>query len=88
MLSSYVDKNLLYLFLLLLFPLIEGFSMIQGGPLPCFMEEGQLQRLLKEDSTATEAENQFQSALAEFGLIEVNYSTTLNGVVLNYNFVT
>ena len=51
--------------------------MIQGGPLPCFMEEGQLQRLLQEDSTLTEAENQFQSALAEFGLIEVNISTTL-----------
>lgn len=52
--------------------------MIQGGPLPCFMEEGQLQRLLNEDSTLTEAESQFQSGLAEFGLIEVKVMLVLN----------
>ena len=53
--------------------------MIQGGPLPCFIEEDQLQRLLNEDSTSlTEAESQFQSGLAKFGLLEVKVMCVVN----------
>lgn len=52
-----------------------GFSMLQGGPLPCFLNEEQLQRLVGlETYTLSEAEKQFQAGLGKFGLVEVGYS--------------
>ena len=52
-----------------------GFSMLQGGPLPCFLKEEQSQRLVgSETYTLSEAEKQFQAGLAKFGLVEVRYS--------------
>ena len=49
-----------------------GFSMLQGGPLPYFSKEEQLQRLLGLGTyTLSEAEQQFQAGLAKFGLVEV-----------------
>ena len=52
-----------------------GFSMLQGGPLPCFLKEEQLQRLVgSETYTLSEAEKQFQAGLAKFGLVEVRDS--------------
>lgn len=49
--------------------------MLQGGPLPCFLKEEQLQRLVgSETYTLSEAEKQFQAGLAKFGLVEVRYS--------------
>lgn len=55
--------------------LFTGFSMLQGGPLPCFLKEEQLQRLLGLGTyTLSEAEKQFQAGLAKFGLVEVRYS--------------
>ena len=50
-----------------------GFSMLQGGPLPCFLKEEQLQRLLVGEYTVLkESEKQFKCGLHKFGLIEVN----------------
>ena len=47
--------------------------MLQGGPLPCFLTEEQLQRLLVgEYSVLKESEKQFKCGLHKFGLIEVN----------------
>ncbi|XP_044165716.1 uncharacterized protein LOC122949746 [Acropora millepora] len=52
--------------------LIFGFSMLQGGPLPCFLTEEQLQRLLVgEYSVLKESEKQFKCGLHKFGLIEL-----------------
>ena len=47
--------------------------MLQGGSLPCFMKEEQLQRLLVgEYSILKESEKQLKCGLQKFGLIEVN----------------
>ena len=46
--------------------------MLQGGPLPCFMDETLLDKLLDANSDSNEAETQFRDGLAKFGLIEVS----------------
>ena len=46
--------------------------MIQDGPLPSFLDEEQLQRLLSDTTPLTEMEKQFQSGFAFSGLLEVN----------------
>ena len=47
--------------------------MLQGGPLPCFLKEEQLQRLLVgEYFILKESEKQFKCGLEKFGLIEVD----------------
>ena len=54
-----------------------GFSMLQGGPLPCFLKEEKLQTLLVgEYSILKESEKQFECGLHKFGLIEVIYIQT------------
>jgi len=46
--------------------------MLQGRPLPCFLKEEQLQRLLVgEYSILKESEKQFKCGLEKFGLIEL-----------------
>lgn len=58
---------------------LSGFSMLQGGPLPCFLKEEQLQTLLNgEYATLRDSERQFQSGLAKFGLIEVHIFKLIN----------
>ncbi|XP_020601636.1 uncharacterized protein LOC110040706 [Orbicella faveolata] len=55
-----------------MFSSLPGFSMLQGGPLPCFLKEEQLQTLLNgQYASLRESERQFQSGLAKFGLIEL-----------------
>jgi len=52
--------------------------MLQGGPLPCFLKEEQLQTLFNgEYASLRESERQFQSGLAKFGLIEVQLNINL-----------
>ena len=52
---------------------LPGLSLLQGGPLPCFMDEDQMQRLFLErpDVNLNPAEVQFQEGVAKFGLVEV-----------------
>lgn len=53
--------------------LVFGFSLLQGGPLPNFLAEDQLQRIFtKNDLTNLgEAETQFRLGLERFGLVEL-----------------
>ena len=55
--------------------LIAGFSLLQGGPLPTFLAEDQLQRIFKKDDLTNlgEAETQFRVGLERFGLVEVRF---------------
>lgn len=50
-----------------------GFSILQGGPLPCFMNENLIRKLLGvgTGNDLTKAEQQFQDGLAKFGIVEV-----------------
>nr|XP_058969518.1 uncharacterized protein LOC131795926 [Pocillopora verrucosa] len=52
---------------------IAGFSLLQGGPLPTFLAEDQLQRIFKKDDLTNlgEAETQFRVGLERFGLVEL-----------------
>ena len=54
---------------------IAGFSLLQGGPLPTFLAEDQLQRIFKKDDLTNlgEAETQFRVGLERFGLVEVRF---------------
>ena len=45
-----------------------GYSLLQGGPLPCFFSERQLQTFFTEDQEKTEMEEQFVQGIASFGL--------------------
>lgn len=53
--------------------------MLQGGPLPCFLDEDQLQRLFGNDlNVSNQAENQFREGVTAFGLVEVSkYSVSV-----------
>lgn len=53
--------------------LIFGFSLLQGGSLPTFLAEDQLQRIFKKDDLTNlgEAETQFRVGLERFGLVEL-----------------
>ncbi|XP_015757106.1 PREDICTED: uncharacterized protein LOC107336547 [Acropora digitifera] len=52
--------------------LIFGLSILQGGPLPCFMQEEQMQKLVGETTMdLSDAEKQFQLGLAKVGLLEL-----------------
>ncbi|CAB4025573.1 G2 M phase-specific E3 ubiquitin- ligase [Paramuricea clavata] len=48
--------------------IIFGYSLLQGGPLPCFFSERQLQTFFTEDQEKTEMEEQFVQGIASFGL--------------------
>ena len=48
-----------------------GYSLLQGGPLPCFFSERQLQTFFTEDSDKTEIEEQFMQGIASFGIPQV-----------------
>ena len=54
---------------------IAGFSLLEGGPLPIFLAEDQLQRIFKKDDLTNlgEAETQFRVGLERFGLVEVRF---------------
>jgi hypothetical protein len=54
---------------------ILGFSLLQGGPLPCFIQKDQLKLLVEESPSRPlrDSESQFRTGLAMFGLIEVGY---------------
>lgn len=57
--------------------------MLQGGPLPCFLKEEQLQGLLVgEYSILKESEKQFKCRLEKFGLIEVKTFKRVHNSVL------
>ena len=57
--------------------------MLQGGPLPCFLKEEQLQTLLNgQYPFLRKSERQFQSGLAKFGLIEVRIFKLINFMLL------
>lgn len=64
---------------------LPGFSMLQGGPLPCFLKEEQLQTFLNgQYASLRESERQFQSGLAKFGLIEVHIFNLIKLNVVMY----
>lgn len=56
--------------------LLLAYSMLQGGPLPCFMNEVLINRLFAIPTAEglTNAEAQLREGLSKFGLIEVWYS--------------
>ena len=59
--------------------------MLQGGPLPCFLKEEQLQTLLNgQYASLRDSERQFQSVLAKFGLIEVHIFNLIKLNVVMY----
>ncbi|XP_028412925.1 uncharacterized protein LOC114535799 [Dendronephthya gigantea] len=53
--------------------LIFGFCLLQGGPLPSFLQEDQLKLLIQESDSRPlrESELQFQAGLAKFGLVQL-----------------
>ena len=63
--------------------------MLQGGPLPCFMQEEQMQRLVSETAMElSDAEKQFQLGLAKVGLLEVNVFQFLYRKILRLEMYT
>ena len=50
---------------------ISGYSMLQGGPLPCFMAESLLMKLFSDQEGLSIAERQLKDGFATFGLVEV-----------------
>ena len=58
---------------------------MQGGPLPCFMDDSLLQKLfgtpLEEFSRA---EGQVRDGLKKFGLVEVNYKIKIVEKIVHY----
>ena len=54
-------------------PLHSGYSIVQGGPLPCFMHDSLLNKLFGPSPTESlgEAEQQLRNGFKKFGLFEV-----------------
>ncbi|KAK3749365.1 hypothetical protein QZH41_010356, partial [Actinostola sp. cb2023] len=48
-----------------------GYSLLQGGPLPCFLHEDFMTSVFCTNHSSAEEERQFQKGLAKFGLIKL-----------------
>ena len=67
-----------------------GYSIVQGGPLPCFMHESLLNKLFGPSATESlgGAEQQLRNGFMKFGLFEVKNQLTCSFILLNKNKIT
>lgn len=64
---------------------LVALSLLQGGPLPCFMTEEQLHRIMTGDySDLSQSQQQFSDGLDVLGVIQV--CNCMHAVACSHNF--